>query len=242
MTLNKISKAVLNITLILLISCNNSSNESLPNFSRLSLNTDTANETSEYLNRETINTKSQTIPTISYLETKSGKFGMVDNHGNLLVDTIYNGNWPASLDLEKGQAMFKKGEGFDYLLINYKNEIIIDLTGYSDHPCLLIRDKIPVRDEKTGMSGYLGKGGVVMIPFKFEYTRSFEKKLPLAPACINGKWGVIDEGGNWILQPRYNHIHEILSENSFIVILKEGGDYYYVDKNGKVSGNAEVGC
>jgi hypothetical protein len=178
-----------------------------------------------------------TIPTIKYIRSESGKYGLADQNNKMLVDTVYDGDWYASLNQELGQAMFKKGKY--WLLINYKNEIIIDLTGYSGHTNCFIRGMIPATDDKTGKAGYLNTKGEKVIPFIFENTNPFKKDLPYASASFNGKWGVIDEQGKWVLQPKYEHVYDIISNNSFIVMIKD--EYYYVNANGKIISKAPVG-
>lgn len=177
------------------------------------------------------------IPAIKYIKSKSGKWGLADNKNNILVDTLYDDYWYASLNQELGQAMFKKGNY--WLLINYKNEVIIDLTGYSGHTNSFIRGKMPAIDDKTGKAGYLNNKGEKVIPFIFEQTNPFKKDLPYACACIKGKWGVIDETGNWILQPKYAHVYDIISKDKFIVLIND--TYYYVNAKGKIISKAEVG-
>jgi hypothetical protein len=176
------------------------------------------------------------IPTIKYIRSKTGKFGLADKNNNILVDTIYDDEWYASLNKELGQAMFKKGKY--WLLINYKNEVIIDLTGYSGHTNSFIRNKIPAMDDKTGKAGYLNPKGEKVIPFVYEMTDPFKKDLPYAK--FNGKWGVINEEGKWILQPKYAHVYDIISIDKFIVLIKD--DYYYVNAKGKIISRAKVGC
>jgi hypothetical protein len=178
------------------------------------------------------------IPTIKFLESENGKFGLTDMDGNILVDTIYDENVYISLNQIKGEAMFKKGG--NWMIVNYKNEVVLDLSSYSSFSTSFSKGLLSVTDENTGKSGYINRKGEIVIPFKYEMTYSFEEDFPYATASVNGKWGIIDTEGNWIMGPKYEHIYEIISENEFIVLIE--GTYYGVNLAGKILYEEELGC
>ena len=178
------------------------------------------------------------IPKVHFITSESGLFGLADTDGNLLVDTIYDENIYASLNLEKGEAIFKKNN--EWQIINYKNELVLNLSSYSSFSTIFSWEMLSVTNSKTGKSGYINREGEVVILFNFEMTYSFEKELPLAIASVKGKWGVINLKGEWVLNPKYGHVYEIVSENEFIVLI--GKAYYGINIDGKVLYEEEMGC
>lgn len=179
-----------------------------------------------------------TIPELKYIESESGKFGLADTKGNILVDTVYEDIVYVSLNQEFGEVMMMK-DG-NWKIINYKNEVVVDLSNYSSFSTRFQKGLLSVTDIKTGKSGYINRKGEKVIPFKFEMTYTFEENYDLAIASIDGKWGVIDLKGNWVVSPKYEHIYEIVSDNELIVLID--GVYYGVNLAGKILYEEEMGC
>lgn len=59
---------------------------------------------------------------------------------------------------------------------------------------------VPYKESKTSWG--FKKGNQVVIPAKFEYVTHFSEGYALVKS--NGKWGYIDPGGEWYIQPEYD--------------------------------------
>ena len=179
-----------------------------------------------------------TIPELYYIQSESGKYGLVDLEGKLRVDTVYDAKIHISLNHEYGEAIFKK-DG-KWLLINYKNEMVLDLSQYSSFSIQFKEGMLAVTDAKTGKSGYVNRKGEAVIPFVYDLTHTFDDETQLAVVSQNGKWGIIDVEGKWVVSPKYDHIYEIVSKNEFIVMIDEV--YYGVNLKGEILYEEEIGC
>ena len=178
------------------------------------------------------------IPTVAYIESKSGKYGLQDENGNILVDTVFDRMMFDGVNQETGEALLKKGK--NWLLINYKADIVTMFSGYNLNSSIQ-HGVIAAENIKTGKSGYLNKLGEVVVPFNLHITKGMYNKFGLGVAAISDKkYGVMNSLGEWVLKPKFNHIDEILGEDYFVVYTK--GDYWVVNKEGKLLEIMEIGC
>ncbi len=59
---------------------------------------------------------------------------------------------------------------------------------------------------KNGSVGFIDKKGNVAIPFKFEMAFNFQSGI--AAAQSGGKWGFINEDGEWVIKPRFDDVEQ----------------------------------
>jgi hypothetical protein len=103
--------------------------------------------------------------------------------------------------------------------------------------------------------GFLDLAGNVAIPFQFEDVTPFHAGL--AGAMLNGKWGFIDRHGDFVIEPRYDALHNFefsssedqenigcrpdIYENATDIGFFDGlarvvmdGKYFYIDTTGEL--------
>jgi hypothetical protein len=91
-----------------------------------------------------------------------------------------------------------------------------------------------VQDRRTGKQGFVDSQGTPVIPCRFESTCEF--KDGLARAAIDSgdsqKWGVINERGEWVVQPKYPAVDELVGD--VLSVRLDDGRGALVDRSGKV--------
>ena len=88
--------------------------------------------------------------------------------------------------------------------------------------------RMPFCEQGTALYGYLDSNGAIAIAPQFEYAGKFSGGL--ANAVQNGKHGLIDTSGEWVLQPEYSYIAE---GESFYVALKDHSACIVFDADGR---------
>ena len=88
--------------------------------------------------------------------------------------------------------------------------------------------RMPFCEQGTALYGYLDSNGAIAIAPQFEYAGKFSGGL--ANAVQNGKHGLIDTSGEWVLQPEYSYIAE---GESFDVALKDHSACIVFDADGR---------
>ena len=76
-------------------------------------------------------------------------------------------------------------------------------------------DRMPFKDPREELYGYLNSMGDVAIEAKFETAGEFENGL--ARASVGGKLGVIDIDGSWLIQPEYDYLE--IGEGTIIGLI-----------------------
>ncbi|MBI1227962.1 MAG: hypothetical protein GC192_22210 [Bacteroidetes bacterium] len=82
--------------------------------------------------------------------------------------------------------------------------------------------------EKKGKWGYTTRNGDVVIPYQFELAKSFLHSV----ACVklNGKYGLIDERGKFLVEPSYDS----LASKANIVSYVQDGLFGIMDTLGQL--------
>ncbi len=121
-----------------------------------------------------------------------GKWGIIDEHGKIIINPIYDNIVFYSKNGNKKDYYCK---GYDKINYFYKGMIWI---------------------KKGDKYGVINKKGDVIIPFKFDSFKSFNKK-GISVVEVNGKFGYIDEKGKYIIKLSYDHA-ENFDENGFAIV------------------------
>lgn len=94
------------------------------------------------------------------------------------------------------------------------------LTAFSD-------GRMPFQDPDSELFGYLAQDGSVAVEAQFETAGRFENGA--ARASADGKLGLIDTGGRWLIEPEYDYLEVggsacvgLIGREAFVVF---GGDY-----------------
>jgi hypothetical protein len=148
-----------------------------------------------------------------------GKFGFVDNSGNLTISFAYE----SANDFQYGLAKVKKENQFGY--INKKGESIVS-PDYQELSPFKNGFSVSIKDKKYGL---LDKEGKVMIPN--EYQKMSFAKNGIVRAKKEGKWGVLSIDNQVIVPFEYVFIGEF--ENG-IAKIRQNKLWGFVDEKGKV--------
>lgn len=122
-------------------------------------------------------------------------------------------------------------------------------------------------DKVVHKYGYVDKNGKLLIDYKFDIAQDFIDNQALVAISVKNKlkFGTIDKKGNWIIQPKYEHLcpfskyytRACIDKNHCGVIDRYGNeitlmsysinkikhsDYGYREKFCKVAGEKQVNC
>ena len=181
----------------------------------------------------------------------SGKWGFVDQQGNIVVPFQYDWVWPFS----EGLAAVKLKNKWGY--INQRNETVTPFQ-YSDAGSFKeglarveMNDKFGYIDKygKTvtpckydlgadfceGLAsvllndryGFIGKSGETVIPFKYDWADSFHDGLALVK--LDTKYGFVDNRGNVVIPLRYDFA---FSFNKGLASVRINDVHGYINTNG----------
>ena len=158
-----------------------------------------------------------------------GKWGFIDKTGEFVIEPYYD----RATDFWDGMAFVRKyprtglknaaGEVLlepRYLLFNGPREGLMTIQEY---------DKVGFVEWKTGK---------IVIPMVFDWVEPFNDGL--APVRQDGKWGVIDRSGRYIVEPKYGRIGWFREGLAAVdVDLSERwdydhGKYGFIDRTGKM--------
>lgn len=88
-----------------------------------------------------------------------------------------------------------------------------------------------VLPERVGEQfGYVGRSGRMVIRPTFEMVTPFRDGR--ATAMVKGRWGIIDDAGRWLTEPRFDWVHPQLFDEG-PALVSQNGLYGYVDRTGK---------
>lgn len=83
---------------------------------------------------------------------------------------------------------------------------------------------------RGGKTGLLGKDGWEVLP-NLDLEKIFPGNENLYSAIFEGKYGVVDPSGNWVIEPTFE---EISVFNEGIAVFKEGNQFGLLDASGKI--------
>ncbi|MCC7303623.1 MAG: WG repeat-containing protein [Bacteroidia bacterium] len=175
---------------------------------------------------------------------QNGKWGFVDSGGVWLIPPIYDWCEPFSGAVaavgkdDKAGFIDKTGRVIFPLVFNevesFSNGLaevtlngksgVVSLTGKQIIPCEYEEiytepDAGLICLKKDGKYGYCDLKGSSVADFIFDKTDRF--RMGTAPAEQNGKWGLIDMKGKWVVRPEYDGISPG-SEGRYMKVVKNG--------------------
>jgi hypothetical protein len=169
---------------------------------------------------------------------KDKKVGCLDKKGNMVIPMIYSQVGP----FIDGRAVIVKGD----LSVLQKGGSVtlgfVDKTGKE----IFNVDGQDLQYPSSGLSvyasgnkyGYLDLAGKLVIPCKFDYAENFVGSGAIV--ATNGKGGIINNTGNYTVEPQYDYLSFVSSK--FIAVfngqlnnegLPAAGKYGIIDKTGK---------
>jgi hypothetical protein len=175
---------------------------------------------------------------VHYIETDSGKFGLADEFDHILIRPIYDEAYGWRCKEDAKQVMLKKGD--TWFLLDITGAVIIEFADWNPGSSIFRYGLMPVEDKTTGKCGYINEQGEIEIPLEFDNTSSFDVKVPFAPVKQGELFGLLTTDGKWYLEPIYGYFYEIISEDSFIVQIKD--KFYLINEKGEIEEEIEMGC
>ncbi len=142
----------------------------------------------------------------------NGKWGFIDEHGNIAVPFIYD-----------EVADFHDDWRCDHIYYDFKNEWSQTLF---KKPQKFIQQFTQVK--LNNKWGYVNRQGDVAIPYEYEIATTFILGKALVKA--EGKWGIIDQQGVLTTPFIYD---DVISDADWIVPVKIANKWGYITRNGK---------
>jgi len=166
------------------------------------------------------------------LVEKSGKWGVVDNSGKILINPQFS-----DMALDGDKYMIKKESRWGWCSADGQyliNPQFRDVMPFG-------RSKLaPAKDADSYDWGCVNEQGVWVINPQYEALRSFNEH-GLAMAKLGSEWGVIDEKGSWVINPQYRTMVEVPGQNAYIVSTQRY-IYQLIDAKGKVLTSVDFEC
>ena len=144
--------------------------------------------------------------------SKEGKYGLTDYDGNIVIDLIYD-------ELEFQCEELNEGTGYGRINDKYylfKDFTIQDVDFPIEKVILGVNYTLFQTDNKWGI--YDKDLNLILEPKIEEYEFSKSNKEPV-PVKINGKWGLLDDDGNFFISAEYNKvpIYQFCSDGLYLV-------------------------
>jgi hypothetical protein len=157
-----------------------------------------------------------------------GKYGFIDKTGQFVIEPKFDDVWP----FLHGLAVVKVGDKWGYIdrtggfvfkpvceEIQKKQEDSLFAVSVNLYPF-----------EKDAKWGYRTYDKKVIIKPRFDKAEEFEENL--ARVVVDGKQGLIDEKGNYVVKPEFDEISSSFTEGFAAVRMK--GKWGFIDRTGKV--------
>ncbi|HHV28771.1 WG repeat-containing protein [Acetivibrio mesophilus] len=165
------------------------------------------------------------------LFSETERWGFVDKNGNVIVEPQYQrvksfsnglafveeqGSWQISLK----HYIDKTGDK----VITLPWNLVLDSSSFDDDGTAIVQ-KVSEEDMSIGMVGVINRQGDIVLPFDYSFISEATDGLRLAsPVDKSGSnlCGVIDEKGNWVVEPKYYEVSSIKNGLITATVLKDG--------------------
>jgi uncharacterized protein (TIGR02145 family) len=166
-----------------------------------------------YKNNKELNFSGMTM----ILCLKDGKYGFVDEYGNIQVPFKYNWAEPmegTAIVQENGKYGLIRENGSIAIPCIYDKIEHVEYENYratKDGKSILINESGDPFDpfiskQVNNKQGFVGENGQILIPFSFDEVKSF--KCGYASVKQDGKWGYILPTGNFIIKPQFEDVRD----------------------------------
>lgn len=161
---------------------------------------------------------------------QSGGYGVIDKKGNLIVPDKYRGGFincngkVVAIDRNK-----KLAEVWD---LKTKTKVKLPAISAGD---VIAENGLIAVEVANDKWGYCDMKGKIVIPAKFTYAETFIKNKAVAET--GGKYGIINEKGVWVVQPKASYYYRWVTPTLLTVQVddKDGNSLYgLMDDNGKI--------
>ncbi|MCB9357734.1 MAG: WG repeat-containing protein [Calditrichaeota bacterium] len=204
-------------------------------------------------------TKKQNLAHNLYPVFENGKWGFVDENGDMAVEPQYE--WADAMT--EGMARVKQNDKWGY--VNLAGQLVVEPKyerarryteghgavrengkyGYLDRSGNVVVEfqysklaqefseglaAVPNAEKKFG---FINERGETVIPHQFDNAHVFQEGL--AAAEINEKWGFIDKTGKWVIEPQYVWTDKFVNGHSLIRVgTQPDVDYGLITRDGKL--------
>lgn len=151
----------------------------------------------------------------------SFRAGAIDVNGNMVIPNKY---LSMSIFSEGLAYANKSGEKRGYITPNDEYKFQGDFIDGT----IFMNGLAAVDDPIKHLIGYIDPTGKFIIPPKYTDAGIFSEGF--APAKINGKWGFINSGGNFFIQPKFEDIY--IGFCNGLAPVKQNGLWGYIDRDG----------
>lgn len=161
-----------------------------------------------------------------YVPVKVGKkCGYMDTQGKLAIAAKYDD----VMEFNGGFGVGRTGKTF--VVINEQGEeFAVPFASTVRH---FSENLAPYQDSNTGLFGFIGTDGKIVISAAYEGVGYFSDGLAWARSK-NGKIGFIDTSGEMVINPQFDLVMNFNPESG-IARIKMNNDWGYVNKEGKIN-------
>lgn len=160
-------------------------------------------------------------------ENDEGKYGFVDEKGNLVIPCSYYAvNWLFGVFVDGYASVYKEDVG-KFGIIDKSGKTILPFKFEVGNGGIEYSEGLFCAYEKD-KAGYYDTNGKCVIPSKFDEAAPFSEGL--AAVKQGDLWGFIDKTGKMVINPLFD---EVRSFSDGLAVVKKNDRYGIVDKNGK---------
>lgn len=226
--MKKIHFLILSVLVVFMVSCGNSSSETTNNTANL--NTDTAST----IIPETPSPKGNLV---AFENETEHTFGYKDEAGTVILEAKYS----MAMDFENDVAPVVDKEGWAY--INTKGEVLVRPFIFDNGPDYF--ENGMARFRENNKIGFMDDHANKVIPANFDFAWPFKSSATIAcngckeefsdetgehKVVRGGKWGLIDQKGNWLIPCEYDEIKGFGEEETGEV--RTGEEWFKFDNKG----------
>ena len=155
---------------------------------------------------------------------QNGKYGVINNNFNIVIDCQYNNLKKISNNLYAAC----NGNGSNWGIIDLSNNVIADFI-YFDIGCFS-NGLAPVRMDLYN-GAYINESGKIVFCPQFSMVYDFSDGVACVVDKVNGKAGVIDMQGKYIIEPKYNSLRPC--KGGLFETKDDNQNFFYINKNGE---------
>lgn len=155
---------------------------------------------------------------------QNGKYGVINNNFNIVIDCQYNNLKKISNNLYAAC----NGNGSNWGIIDLSNNVIADFI-YYDIGCFS-NGLAPVRMDLYN-GAYINESGKIVFCSQFSMVYDFSDGVACVVDKVNGKAGVIDMQGKYIIEPKYNSLRPC--KGGLFETKDDNQNFFYINKNGE---------
>ena len=151
---------------------------------------------------------------------KDGKWGYIDDQGNIVIEAIYDQAFPTFVN---GRATVRQNGLWG--MIDANQDIIVPFQ--YDRLGNLIEDRVLF--QKNDKYGFFDSNGNSVIPAHFDGARDFYNGI--APVSVDKKWGFVNKAGEIIVQPRFEDVQSFMEG---MAAVKQDNHWGFIDTRDKL--------